>query len=102
MLVTCVHVWVKEENIQDFIEASRKNHQGSIQEPGCLRFDILQSSVDPCRFLLYEAYESAEAAAAHKGTGHYLAWRMAVAEWMEKPREGVPYKMLCPSSRDQC
>jgi autoinducer 2-degrading protein len=102
MLVTCVHVWVKQGNIQDFIEASRKNHEGSIQEPGNLRFDILQSSEDPCRFLLYEAYDSEEAAAAHKNTEHYLAWRKTVAEWMEKPREGVPYRMLCPSSSHPC
>ncbi|MBI4677077.1 MAG: antibiotic biosynthesis monooxygenase [Elusimicrobia bacterium] len=27
------------------------------------------------RFVLYEAFESEDAAAAHKKTPHYLAWR---------------------------
>nr|VFJ94267.1 MAG: autoinducer 2-degrading protein [Candidatus Kentron sp. LFY] len=91
MIVTCVSVHVKPENIDDFIEASRENHQGSIAEPTNLRFDVLQSKEDPSRFLLYEAYEDEAGAKAHKNTPHYLAWRKAVDPWMERPREGVPY-----------
>lgn len=96
MIVTCVHVSVKKEHIDDFIEASIKNHKGSIQEPGNMRFDILQSDEDPTKFLLYEAYESKEATAAHKKTPHYLQWRETVADWMAQPREGVPYKTIRP------
>nr|VFK18140.1 MAG: autoinducer 2-degrading protein [Candidatus Kentron sp. LPFa]VFK32971.1 MAG: autoinducer 2-degrading protein [Candidatus Kentron sp. LPFa] len=96
MIVTCVSVYVKPENIDDFIAASRKNHRGSIEEPSNLRFDVLQSKDDPGRFLLYEAYENEEGAQAHKNTAHYLAWREAVAPWMEKPREGMPYVAITP------
>ncbi len=96
MIVTCVHVSIKKEFIDDFIEASIKNHKGSIQEPGNMRFDILQSTEDPSRFLLYEAYESAEASSAHKKTPHYHEWRETVADWMAQPREGVPFKAICP------
>jgi len=101
MIVTCVHVYVKEEHVDDFINASIPNHQGSVQEPGNLRFDVLQSTTDPTKFLLYEAYESEEAAAAHKKTEHYLKWRETVADWMAKPREGVPYKVIAPTVRDK-
>ena len=38
MITTCVDVYVKEEHIEDFIEASKKNHLGSVQEPQNLRF----------------------------------------------------------------
>lgn len=96
MLVTTVFVHVKQENIQDFIAATIENHKGSVQEPGNLRFDVLQSKEDPTRFLLYEAYESSEAAAAHKKTPHYLKWRETVAPWMAEPRKGIPYKSLAP------
>ena len=68
MTVTCVYVRVKEEHIDDFIEATTRNHLGSVREPGNLRFDVIQSVENPGAFLLYEAYESAEAAAAHKDT----------------------------------
>jgi hypothetical protein len=55
MIVTTVTVYVKPENIEDFIEASTENHESSIKEPGNMRFDVLQSMSDPTRFLLYEA-----------------------------------------------
>jgi len=96
MHITIVHVRVKPEHVQDFVEATRKNHQGSIQEGGALRFDVLQLAEDPTRFVLYEAYASAEEAAAHKGTPHYLSWRDAVADWMAEPRRGVLYHGLFP------
>lgn len=98
MHVTLVHVHVKPEYLDDFITASRANHEASVQEPGNRRFDILQSPADPTRFILYEAYASAEAAAAHKETTHYLCWRETVADWMAEPRKGVTYNGLFPAA----
>jgi autoinducer 2-degrading protein len=97
MVVTCVHVLVKRENIDDFIDATRKNHKESVKEPGNLRFDVLQDLDDPSRFLIYEAYESDEAASEHKKTPHYLAWRETVADWMDQPRKGIKHRVICPS-----
>jgi quinol monooxygenase YgiN len=54
------------------VEACRANHEASTQEPGNRRFDVLQDANDPTHFVLYEAYATAEAAAAHKETAHYL------------------------------
>ena len=96
MHVTLVQVQVKPGHIDDFIAATRLNHEASIQEPGNRRFDILQSPENPGHFVLYEAYASVEAAAAHKQTAHYLTWRDTVAEWMAEPRQGVPYEGLFP------
>jgi (4S)-4-hydroxy-5-phosphonooxypentane-2,3-dione isomerase len=96
MIVTLVYVQVKEENLDDFIRESEKNHLQSVREPGNLRFDILQDASDPTRFTLYEAYESEEAAAAHKLTAHYNSWREAVEPWMKSPRKGVRHKILLP------
>lgn len=96
MHVTLVHVRVKAESIDAFIAATRANHEGSIQEPGNRRFDILQNPDDPTRFVLYEAYAAAADAAAHKATPHYLAWRDAVADMMAEPRQGIPMLGLLP------
>ena len=101
MIVTTVFVYVKPEHIQNFIEATTENYKKSIEEPGNMRFDVLQCTSDPARFLLYEAYESEEAAAAHKHTEHYLKWRESVAEWMAKPREGIPHRVICPADRSK-
>ncbi len=96
MHVTIVHVHLKPEHVQDFIAATRLNHEGSIREPGNRRFDVLQSSDDPARFVFYEAYAGVEDAAAHKNTRHYLQWRDAVAPWMAAPRAGISYVGLFP------
>ena len=96
MQVTLVHVHVKPEHIADFVDATRKNHEASVREAGNRRFDVLQSPDDPARFVLYEAYASADDADAHKLTSHYLQWRETVAEWMAEPRQGVTYSGLFP------
>lgn len=101
MIVTTVIVYVKPENINDFIEATRKNHEASVKELGNLRFDMLQCIDDPTKFLLYEAYESEEASAAHKKTAHYREWRDTVTDWMAKPREGIKYKVIFPKDRNK-
>ena len=96
MVVTTVLVQVKKEHIEDFIEATVKNHRSSVKEPGNMCFDILQSNEDSARFIMYEAYESPEAAAAHKETEHYRVWRDRVADYMAIPRRGIKYTAIAP------
>ncbi len=96
MFVTIVHIEVHAAHLESFIRASTENHLESVKEPGNLRFDLLRSDDNPGRFVLYEAYESESAAAAHKKTAHYLKWRETVAPWMTVPREGIRYKGLQP------
>jgi autoinducer 2-degrading protein len=98
MHVTLVHVRVKPDQVDAFVEATRANHEGSIREAGNRRFDILQDAGDPTKFVLYESYATAEAAAAHKETEHYLKWRETVADMMAEPRQGVPYIGLFPKA----
>ena len=99
MITTIVDVYVREEFIEDFIQASEKNHKGSTAEPENLRFDIIQSEDDPSHFVLYEAYVSQAGVLAHKETAHYAEWNKTVANWMAKPRSGKRYKMHFPSSQ---
>lgn len=97
MTVTCVYVKVKAGYVGKFIEATTANHLESVKEKGNLRFDLIQQADDPDKFMLYEAYDSEEAAAAHKNTTHYMTWRDAVQDMMAEPRTGVKYRMLQPS-----
>jgi autoinducer 2-degrading protein len=96
MIVTTVMIRVKEKHIDDFIRATIPNHERSVEEIGNRRFDLLQCIDDPTRFILYEAYESDDAAAAHKQTDHYKKWREQVAAFMEIPREGIKYRAIRP------
>jgi quinol monooxygenase YgiN len=96
MQVVHVHVHVKAECIEAFAGASVENARCSIQEPGIARFDILQRTDDPARFILVEVYRTVEAAAAHKATPHYALWRDTVAEMMAEPRTSVKYANRFP------
>lgn len=101
MHVVCIHVHVKPENRDDFIEASVENARNTIREPGNLRFDLIGQVDDPNRFMLYEVYKDEAAMAAHKETAHYAAWRDAVADWMAEPRQGVKHISLFPETEQQ-
>jgi autoinducer 2-degrading protein len=97
MIVTCVYVHVKSESLDAFIKASIANHILSVKEPGNLRFDFVQQADDQNRFMIYEAYDSDDAATAHKNTPHYLRWRDEVQNMMAEPRRGVKYNILQPA-----
>jgi len=98
MIVVCVHVCVKPEYREGFVEATLENAGQTIHEPANLRFDVLQQADDPNRFVLYEVYRDDAGADAHKQTPHYAKWRDAVAPWMAEPRHGVKYSPLFPGS----
>lgn len=98
MHVTIVHLRVKPQHLEAFKAAARANHEASILEPGNRRFDVLQAADDPTHFVLYEAYDSPEAAAAHRETDHYSRWRDTVTPWFAAPREAERYTGLLPES----
>ena len=60
MHTTIVYVTVKREHIEDFIEATRQNHQASVAETGNRRFDVLQASDDRTRFCLLYTSDAAD------------------------------------------
>ena len=96
MLVVHVHVHVKPEHVEAFKQATLANARQSLKEPGVARFDFVQRQDDLTRFVLVEAYRTAQAPAAHKETSHYQAWRDAVAPMMAEPRASVKFQNLVP------
>ena len=91
MHIVHVHVRVKPECIDAFTEASLKNAEQSVQEPGIARFDVIQQRDDPAKFVLVEVYRTPDDPARHKQTAHYQLWRDTVAEMMAEPRKGIVY-----------
>lgn len=96
MIVVHVQVHVVPEQVEAFRDATRVNARASVQEPGVARFDVLQRSDDPTRFVLVEVYRTAEAPAQHKETAHYQRWRDEVAGMMASPRTSVRYDNVFP------
>jgi autoinducer 2-degrading protein len=98
MHVVCVHVHVKPEHRDAFIQITLENARNTIQEPGNLRFDVIQRVDDPNRFMLYEVYRDEAGMAAHKQTAHYARWAEAVGPWMAEPRQGIKHVNLFPET----
>ncbi len=98
MLAVHVHVHVHPDRVDDFLAATRTNAAASLTEPGVLRFDVLQHQADPAHVVLNEVYTGPDAAAAHKETAHYAAWRDAVADMMARPRESTKFETVFPEN----
>ncbi len=99
MLVVHVHVHVKPDCVEAFREATIANARESVKETGIARFDIVQKSDDPTRFVLVEVYRTPQAPAQHKESKHYQTWRDAVADMMADPRTSVKYANIFPDDK---
>lgn len=91
MYALLVAMQVKPERREQFMEEMLADAVGSVQnEPGCLRFDVIQDESDPNKIYLYEVYRDLAAFEAHSQAPHYLKWRDAVKDWYAAPT--VVYK----------
>ncbi len=80
MFAIWVSVRVQPERRDDFLKAIEEDARGSREdEPGCLRFDVLQDSADPDHYYFYEVYRDEAALEAHRAAPHYQVWAAAVA-----------------------
>lgn len=96
MIIVHVHVQVRADDVEAFKTATSENARHSLEEPGVVRFDVIQRVDQSTTFMLVEVYRSAEAAAAHKTTTHYQVWRDTVAGMMAVPRTSVQYTSVFP------
>lgn len=100
LYVNLVRLHIRPECVAAFLEAVRANHEASLSEPGNLRFDVLRSEDDRSRFVLYEVYVSAEAAAAHRRTPHFARYRATVEPMYASPREALVCRTLHPDASE--
>jgi quinol monooxygenase YgiN len=98
MLIVHVSVHVKPESVDAFRTATLENARNSVQEPGVIRFDVVQQDDDPTRFLLIEIYRTGADPGLHKMTSHYLTWRETVEPMMAEPRSSVRYHAVYPEA----
>ena len=96
MHILHVHVHVKPEHLDAFQTATIENAGHSVQEPGCVRFDVIQQADDPTRFVLIEIYRDAQSHAAHRETPHYHAWIERVTDMLAEPRTRTVYRNVHP------
>ena len=82
MQALMVTIQIKPEHKEAFMESMLEDARGSVNdEPGCLRFDVIEDQADPNRIFLYEIYRDDAAIEAHRAAPHFLKWRETVKDW---------------------
>ena len=99
MFIVHVFAQVKPDQVEAFKIATLENARNSVQEPGVVRFDVIQQQDAPTRFVLVEVYRTPADPARHKETAHYQKWRDTVAPMMAEPRSAIKYNNLYPDDQ---
>ena len=98
MVVLHVAVQVKSEHVSQFLELVRYDAEHSEKdEPGCLRFDVIQDRNDANCFYYYEVYRDEAALEAHRQTPHFKLYSDKVQSWLAAPPERRFGKNVIPS-----
>jgi autoinducer 2-degrading protein len=92
MLIQMVNIHVREGHTVEFLEAFRINYEGTRQEPGNLRFDVLRDPENENVFLIYEVFASADALEDHRRTPHYQECVRRIDPILAGPRTKVFYQ----------
>ena len=74
---------VKPEHLDEFVENVRRHAANSVQEPGCLRFDVLQDREDPLTICLYEVFRSEADLDTHRQQNYYKRWMAMSKDWRD-------------------
>jgi autoinducer 2-degrading protein len=98
MFVVHIYIQVKPEYIEEFKKISIENARNSVKERGITRFDVIQQSDDPTRFVFVEAYLDESGVDKHKQTAHYNKWRNEAEEMIVGERTRVRYTPVWPES----
>jgi autoinducer 2-degrading protein len=97
MFVLFVPVVVKPEERERFLKAIEDDSTCSVRdEPGCLRFDVLQDQADPNRYYFYEVYQDEAAFQAHTQTPHLARWREASEQCLTERPQAIRANTVFP------
>ena len=100
MISLIVKLRIKPEQRDTFLKAVEVDALGSERdEPGCLRFNVLQSEEDENVYYFYELYKDEAALDAHRAAPHYAVWREAAAVALDGPAEVNRATTVFPSDR---
>src|SRR5712672_3878953 len=78
MLAMWGKVRVKPGERERFLKAIEVDALGSERdEPGCMRFNVLQDTQNQNVYYFYEVYRNEAALEAHRAAPHYAVWRAA-------------------------
>jgi quinol monooxygenase YgiN len=101
MISLVVKIRIKPEHRDTFLKAIEVDALGSERdEPGCLRFNVLQDEADANVYYFYEVYKDEAALEAHRAAPHYAVWREAAAVALDGAAEVARTAPVFPKERE--
>jgi (4S)-4-hydroxy-5-phosphonooxypentane-2,3-dione isomerase len=98
MLAMWVKVRVKPDARERFLKAIEVDALGSERdEPGCVRFNVLEDAEDQNVYYFYEVYRDEAALEAHRAAPHYAVWR-AAADTLDGPPHATRCHPVFPAA----
>lgn len=96
MHVVNVGIRVKDDRVEEFLDATLRNIRETLKEPGVRRFDLFRERATPTRFLLFEVYDAEADHARHKESAHYKRWAAQLESLLAEPRSRTIYESCFP------
>ena len=101
MYVILGTIKVRPEHLDEFVEQVRQHAARSLHEPGCLRFDVLQDTLDPHTICLYEVFRSEADLHSHRQQDYYREWMSRSRDWRDESQYNRRVlRNLHPEDRD--
>ena len=72
---------IRPEYLDEFVTNVREHARSSNNEPGCLRYEVLQDTTDPQTVCLYEVFRDETAFAEHQTADYYKRWMASSRDW---------------------
>jgi len=92
-LVNVVEYDIVPGQIDAYLAALKENGAATVKEPGCHEFNILVSQKDPNHVLIFEVYNDAAAAQAHRETEHFKKYAATIKDMIAK-RDARPFSSV--------
>ena len=97
MIAKWIKVRIKPEMRQRFLDAIEVDAVGSEKdEPGCVRFNVLQDDSDKDIYYFYEVYRDQAAVEEHRAAPQYAVWK-AAAVTLDGPTERIECTSVFPA-----
>jgi quinol monooxygenase YgiN len=93
--VVLIVKWVASDGAhEDIADVLRTMREKTLTEPGCLSYEVYQSSDDPHEFMLVERYRDDAAIAEHSQTDYFKEYVLGRAMPALKSRQRGTYTPL--------
>jgi autoinducer 2-degrading protein len=71
------------QHLDDYIENMRICAAKSNEEPGCIRYEVMQDVYDPTMFCLTQVFRDDDAYQAHQDAEHHTHWMAISGGWRD-------------------